>query len=180
MILGQIERYTIEQLPGRVVIRMRQRSNALGALAVALAVIAASWWFGPHGPRPTGLEGGFYWFWMALWGFFVAMSVLGIFYREDWAITDTEVTVRKSSGGTGKTRRMPRGRTLGIQIERRRSSSRSGKSDVFPWRVHFLDANASVSRLHLDFQKRSSVDQLIAACRPVISMNVHDPSGSER
>jgi hypothetical protein len=156
MILGQIERYTIEQLPGRVVISMRQQRNALGMLAVVSAVITASWWFGPYGPHPAEFEGGFYWFWMALWGSFFVLSVLGIFYREDWAITDTEVTVTKSSGGTGKTRRIPRGRTLRIQVERRRPSSKRGRSEIFPWRVHFLDAEGNVSKLHLDFQRRGA------------------------
>ena len=179
MILGQVERYTVEQLPGRVVIRMRQHSNALGMLTVVTAVIAASWWFGPYGPRPAGFQGGFYWFWLALWGFFFVLSVLGVFYREDWAITDTEVSVTKSSGGAGKTRRIPLGRTLSIQVERRRPSSKSGNSEIFPWRVHFLDAAGNVSRLHLDFQRRASVDRIIAAFRPVISLDVDDPSGAE-
>jgi hypothetical protein len=49
-ILGRAERYTIDQHPNAVVVRMRQGLRALGVAAVSLGVLIASWWFGPYGP----------------------------------------------------------------------------------------------------------------------------------
>ena len=53
MTFQRVERDVIEQNARGTVLRMRQRRRALGVALLALAVLFASWWFGPDGPRPA-------------------------------------------------------------------------------------------------------------------------------
>ena len=57
MLLGQAERYRIEQRAEGVVITMDQRKNAGGFAGFILALLALSWWFSPYGPHPVLTKG---------------------------------------------------------------------------------------------------------------------------
>ena len=178
MILGRAERYTIEQRQDRVVLMMRQARNGLGVGLIAAGVLLLSWWFGPYGPRtaptfggPAGKPHGFYWIWLSFFAFVFLASLLGIFYSQDVTITGREIIAETSFCWWRWSRRIPRGQALGIWTE---TIDSDGEGVAFPYRVHLLDADGRVSGLYVEFQRRRSVEQMLAALRPVLSLDVRD------
>jgi hypothetical protein len=175
MILGQVERYVIEQEPNAVVIRMRQGGNALRLCAIAAVVLGVSWWFGPYGPQPRDLDASFFWIWCAGWTMFLLFGLLGALYREDWTIGAQEIAVRRSFGGTGRVRTMARTSPLKLAVVRDDARGHKRRRDaVFPWLVCFLDASGNRTKVRLKLQRRDSVDALLAALRSGVTLEVHD------
>jgi hypothetical protein len=170
LILGRAERYTIEQHPNAVVVRMRQGLRALGVAAVSLGVLIASWWFGPYGPEASYFDGLFYWIWSGAWGLFLVVALFGAAYRENWTFTAKEVLVKKSFRVSSTERRVPRASPLALRVEQAQGSPR--KRPVFGWRVHVLDAQRNVCGLHFDLQRRDGVESLIAGLRLGLSLDV--------
>jgi len=175
MTLQRVERYVIEQNARGIVLKMRQRRRALGVALLALAVLFASWGFGPNGPRPAAdwaLSAAFYWLWFGLFSLVFLMGLLGALYHEDWTITELDIVVTKSLGPWERTRRVPRGRSLGIRVE-----IITGGDDrpIFPYRLRFLDAERRDSGLQIELQLTGSVDRFLEALRSVLTLDIDDP-----
>ena len=66
---------------------------------------------------------------------------------------------------------MPRGQALGIWTE---TIDSDGEGLAFPYRVHWLGADGRVSGLYVEFQRRRSVEQMLAALRTVLTLDVRD------
>jgi hypothetical protein len=94
-----------------------------------------------------------------------------MFYTKDVTISDREIVAETSFCWWRWRRRMPRGQALGIWIETIESD---GEGVAFPYRVHLLDADGGVSGLYVEFQRRRSVEQLLAALRTVLTLDVRD------
>ena len=157
---------------------MRQAGNSLRVGLISAGVLLLSWWFGPYGPRtapafggPAGRPHGFYWIWLSFFAFVLLASLLAMFYTKDVTISDREIVAETSFCWWRWSRRIPRGQALGIWTE-------TIESDVegvaFPYRVHLLDADGRVSGLHVEFQRRRSVEQMLAALRAVLTLDVRD------
>jgi len=175
MTLQRVERYVIEQNARGIVMKMRQRRSALGVALLALAVLFASWGFGPNGPRPAAdwaLSAAFYWLWFGFFSLVFLMGLLGALYHEDWTITELDIVVTKSLGPWARTRRVPRGRSLGIRVE-----IITGGDDrpIFPYRLRFLDAERRDSGLQIELQLTGSVDRFLEALRSVLTLDIDDP-----
>ena len=182
VVVARAERYTIERRPDGVVLRMRQGANGVRLALVAGGVLLASWWYGPFGPHPAATFGGpagqptsFYWIWSGFFAFVLLLSLLAPFYREDLAITDREILAVTSFCGWKRTRRVPRGEALGLWTE-----TVGGDDAVFPFRLHLLDAGGSVSGLHLELQRRPSVERIVEGLRSVWTVEVWPRPRSNR
>jgi hypothetical protein len=157
---------------------MRQARNGLGVGLIAGGVLLLSWWFGPYGPRtapafggPAGKPHGFYWIWLSFFAVVFLASLLAIFYNQDVSITGNEIIAETSFCGWRWSRRIPRGQALGIWTETIESD---GEGVAFPYRVHLLDADGRVSGLYVELQRRRSVEQVLAALRAVLPLDVRD------
>jgi hypothetical protein len=178
VVLGGAERYVVEQQPNGVVIRMRQGLRGLFFLFFSAAVLAATWWFGPYGPRPAAVTGAFYWIWSGGWAFMASMGLLGAFYTEDWTITHDEIAVRRGFRSNGRVRRVAKASSLGLMVER--MPPQRGRTPIFPWRVHVLDAAGARTRLKMDLQRRESVDELLRALRLGMTVQIQEPADAGR
>ena len=175
MTLERVERYVIEQSAPGIVLRMRQGRRALGVALISLAVLFVSWWFGPYGPRPASnwaLSDSFYWLWSGFFSLTFILGLVGAFYQEDWTITEQDIVVTKSVGAWRRTRRVPRARSLGIRVE---IITRGDDAPIFPYRLHFLDAERKDSGLRIELQLARSVDRFLEALRPVLTLDIDDP-----
>jgi hypothetical protein len=166
---GRVERYAIERSPGRLALKMRQATYALGVAAVSLGVLLLSWAFGPHGPRPTDFAGPFYWVWSSFWGIVLGAALLGAAYREDWTITGQETVVTTSFAGRRRQRRVSTAPPLGIRVEHRTGAGES--RSIYPWRIHVLDDRRNDSGLCLLFRRRESVDRMLDALRTALAVD---------
>lgn len=177
MTLQRIERYVIEQNAHGTVLRMRQGRRALSVAFLSLAVLIASWWFGPYGSRPAldwAQSDPFHWLWFGFFSLVFIMGLLGALCREDWTITAQDLVVTKSVGPWRWTRRVPRARSLGIRVE---IITGGDDGPVFPYRLRFLDAERKDSGLRIELQRAGSVDRLLQALRAVLALNIDDPRG---
>jgi hypothetical protein len=175
MTLERVERYAVEHGADGIVLRMRQGRRALAVALISLAVLCISWWFGPYGPRPASnwaLSDSFYWLWSSFFSLVVILGLLGALYQEDWTITGQDIVVTKSVGPWRRTRRVPRARSLGIRIE---IVTGGDDGPIFPYRLHFLDAERKDSGLWIELQLARSVDRFLEALRTVLTLDVDDP-----
>jgi len=175
MTLERVERYVIEQGAHGTVLRMRQGRRALGVALVSLIVLYASWWFGPYGPRPASnwaLSDSFYWLWSGFFSLAFILGLLGALYQEDWTITEQEIVVTNSVGPWRRTRRVPRARPLAIRVE---IITRGDDGPIFPYRLHFLDAERKDSGLLIELQLARNVDRFLESLRTVLTLDVDDP-----
>ena len=175
MTLQRVERYVIEHNAHGTVLSMRQGRRALGVAFISLAVLLASWWFGPDGPRRTvdwALSAPFYWLWFGFFSLVFLMGLIGALYHEDWTITELDIAVTKSLGPWGWTRRVPRGRSLGIRVE---IITGGDDGPIFPYRLRFLDAERRDSGLQIELQLTGSVDRFLEALRSVLTLDIDDP-----
>ena len=118
---------------------------------------------------PAGQPTSFYWIWSGFFAFVLLLSLLAPFYREDLAITDREILAVTSFCGWKRTRRIPRGEALSLWTE-----TVGGDDAIFPFRLHLLDAGGRVSGLHLELQRRASVERLVEGLRSVWTVEVKD------
>jgi len=167
MVLGRVERYTIEQGPEGLSISMRQVTPALGGAAVTGGALFAIWWFGPYGPHPLReFDGVFYWLVFGFLALFVVLGVVGSFYRERWIIADHEIRMTHSFG-TVK-RRVPKGPAVKMRLQAKRSS------DSTDYRVHLLGEGGQELGVSLLFGRSTSVDELLRLVRPVLNLEIED------
>jgi len=168
----RIERFDIEPHAGRIELRMRQVPNALGVALVALAVLGVTWWFGPYGPRPvTALARAdwFYWLWSGFFALVLVLSLAGSAYREDWTITEREIVAIKSAGFWRATHRVAAGSRLRMRVEQ---ITGGDDTPVFPYRLHFLDADRKETGLYVQLQQAASVERFLDALRPALNLDV--------
>jgi hypothetical protein len=99
-------------------------------------------------------------------------GLLGALYHEEWTITDQNIVVMKSIGPRGRTRRVPRGRSLGIRVE---IITGGDEGPTFPYRLHFLDAERRNSGLQIELQLTGSVKRFLEALRSMLTLDVDDP-----
>jgi hypothetical protein len=175
LVSTRIERYLIEECPDGISVRMRQARNALGVAGIAAAVLVASWWYGPYGPRHGDFNGVFYWVWSGFFAVCVVLGLLGALRREDWTISRRDTGVTTSFAGWRRSRHVPRARALGIRV--RFSTGMGNEGAIFPWRVDVLNEETrDVSGLYLLLQRRRSVDRFLEAVRDVLPVDVDDPT----
>jgi len=178
--LERVERYVIEQRAHGIVLRMRQGRRALGVACLSLAVLFVSVWFGPYGP-PAALDwarlDSFFWLWSGFFSLIFVMGLLGALYQEDWIITGQDIVGRTSLGPWHRTRTVSRARSLGIRVE-----IVTGGDDrpIFPYRLHFLDAERKDSGLRIELQLARSVDRFLEALRLVMALDIDDPRSPRR
>jgi hypothetical protein len=175
--LERVERYIIEQRAHDIVLRMRQGRRALGVAFLSLAVLFVSVWFGPYGPLPAldrARLDSFFWLWSGFFSLVFVMGLLGALYQEDWIITGQDIVERTSLGPWHRTRRVPRARSLAIRVE---IITGGDDGPIFPYRLHFLDAERKDSGLRIEFQLTRSVDRFLEALRRVLPLDIHDPRG---
>jgi hypothetical protein len=175
MTLQRVERYVIEQKAHGTVLRMRQGRRALGVAFISLAVLFASSWLGPYGPRPDldwAPADPFYWLWIGFFSLVFIMGLLGALCQEDWTITEQAIVVTKSVGPWRRTRRVPRARPLGIRVE---TITGGDDGPIFPYRLRFLDAERKDSGLRIDLQLTGNVDRFLEALRSVLTLDIDDP-----
>jgi len=174
MTLQRVERYVIEHNAHGTVLSMRQGRRALGVAFISLAVLLASWWFGPHGPRPAldrALSDPFYWLWLGFFSLVFILGLLGALSQEDWTITEQDIVVTKSAGPWRGTRRLPRAHPLAIRVE----ISGGDDEPIFPYRLCLLDAERKDSGLWIELQQPGSVDQFLESLRSVLTLDIDDP-----
>lgn len=179
MLPERIERYTIEHKKGDIVIRMRQHRAALIGSLISLVVVLASWYFGPHGPRPVmgwAQEVTFYRVWTGLFSFFFLLGIIGAMRREDWIITNQDIIVAESIGPWRRIRRGFMTHPLGIRVE---WTPRSDDA-IFPYRVRFQDQVTNDSGLEVEFQQSSSVDSFLKVLCSVRLLEIEDQRTSNR
>ena len=173
MVLGFAERYSIEKHEDRVVLLMRQRAHGLRLGAVCAVVLLGTWWIGPYGPQTTSaprMPASFYWLWSGFFGFVCLLSLFAVpFYRKDVAITDDEVLVETGFYWSKSIERIRRGRPLRLWLE---TIVDDGEGVMFPYRVHFLDADGHAAGLFVEFQRRTSVDDMRRALQTAITLDV--------
>lgn len=180
MTIERVERYAIEPCADGIVLRMRQGRRALGVALVSIAVLLASWWFGPYGPRPASewaRSDSFYWLWSAFFSLVSVLGLVGALYREDWTIAGQDIVVTNSLGPWCRTRRVRRARPLGIRVE---IVPGADEGRAFPYRLRFLDAEQHDSGLCVELQRTRSVDQFLEALRGALSLAVEDARTSRR
>jgi hypothetical protein len=174
MALRRVERYDIEQSGRGTVLRMRQRRRASSVAVLSLAVLLVSWWIGPYGPRPAlewGLSDTFYWLWSGFFLLIFALGFLGALYQEDWTIAEEDIVVTKYLGPWRTTHRVPRAHALGIRVE---MVTRGETGRIFPYLLHFLDAERKDSGLRIELQLAASVDRFLEALRAGLTLDVED------
>jgi hypothetical protein len=173
MILGRAERYSIEQHDDRVVLLMKQGVIGVRVGIVCAVVLIGTWWIGPYGPQTIAAlrtPDVFYWIWSGFFIILVLASLLGApFIRKDIEITDDEVIAESVVYGSKSSRRISRGRPLGIRVEKVPIHE---DGPMFPYRVHFLDANGKDAGLFIELQRKASVDRLLEALRSAVTLDV--------
>ena len=177
MIIDCVERYIIEKCAHGIIVRMRQGRQALALSLLSLAVLLASWWFGPYGPQPSiywAPPDRFYWIWSGFFSLVFLLGLVGPLYQENSTITEQEIVVSKSLGPWCRIRRVSRARSLGVRVEIMPWDSSTGKAN-FPYRICFLDSERKDSGLRILLQLPQSVDRFLKALHPAITLDVEDP-----
>jgi hypothetical protein len=176
MILGLAERYSIEQHEGRVVLLMKQGVIGVRVGVICAVVLLGTWWIGPYGPQTVAAlrrPDIFYWIWSGFFTIVLLASLLGApFIRKDVAITGDEVIVESVVYGSKSSRRISRGRPLGIWTEKLAIHE---DGPMFPYRVHFLDASGRDCGLFIELQRRGSVDRMLDVLRTACTLEVREP-----
>jgi hypothetical protein len=162
MIPGRAERYSIERREGDVVLLMKQGLIGVRVGAFCAVVLFGTWWLGTPGL--------FYWIWSGFFTIVLLASLLGApFIRKDVTITDDEVIVESVVYGSKSSRRIARGRPLKVWAEK---LAIHDDGPMFPYRVHFLDANGMDAGLFIELQRRRSVDRLLETLRTAVALDV--------
>jgi hypothetical protein len=172
--MERVEQYQIEAGGRTVRLSLRQGWNGVRMALVCVAVVAASWYFGPFGPHPleTWKAGGtsFYWIWTS---FFVGASFLGPLmgaYGEDWTVDDKGVRVVRSWGPWQSTRQLRRPPPLALRVN---VSSDTGEGTSYG--LHFLDASGQEGGFGLGLRSARSVDRLLEILQSRLAVKVDDP-----
>lgn len=167
MVLGRVERYTVQQGIEGVTITLRQSGRALMAAVFAGGALLAIWWFGPYGPYPLrGFEGFFFWLVAGFWALFIILGAVGACYHERWTISEREICITRSFDR--KPRRFPRSPVIKMQAEIVRWT------DSNDYRLHLLGENGQKIGAYLEFQSNKSLDEFLKIVRPVLSLELED------
>lgn len=173
MVLGKVERYTIEQGPKGVTITMIQRRNAAGMALFAGAIVLVSWFFGPYGPRPSpGFKSSprFFWVWVGGWSLFVVLAVVGWFYRSVCTISDQAISWSGSWLGRVKTAQIPR-----VQVVKWLVISvppTTHPRPVFPYQLQLVSHEGKQVGEAFEFTFQRSIEEFLRALRLVLTLDV--------
>jgi hypothetical protein len=175
MIIGLAERYSIEKHDDRVVLLMRQGVIGVRVGIVCAVVLIGTWWIGPYGPQTIAAlrrPDLFYWIWSGFFFILLLASLLAApFIRKDVTITDDEVIVDSVVYGSTSSRRISRGRPLSIRVEK---VPIHDDGPMFPYRLHFLDANGKETGQFIELQRRTGIDDLIASLGTAVTLDVKE------
>ena len=172
MILGRVERYTIQQEPAGLVITMRQWKGALGCTVFALGMLALMIWKAQP-PLLPGRRDTLFWVYglfCAVAGMFALLGLAGAFYEERWIISDTEIVAANSF--SKQQRRIPRGPTLKLRVQIMPGSGRN--RSPLPCRVHLVDTTGQENGLQFEFRASQHMDQFLFLLRTVLSLDIED------
>jgi hypothetical protein len=174
MVIGRVERYTVEHGEDGVTVRLCQGWPAARLGLLSLGVLIATWRYAPFGPRAgEGMgDASFYWTWQGFFAFICLLTVAGAFYRERWTITTHEIVERKSLGSWSRTVRVARAGAIGIRVERE-----PDREAVFPHRLCFLDADRQDTGVRLVFQLAGSTERFVDVLRAA-NLDVNHVTGS--
>jgi hypothetical protein len=164
--LGTIEGYTIFHDREGLHIASRDCYIWIVMFVMSLGLLAEIWVYATYSADGLGEVG---WCWTAAILFFGMASFFGMFYTEDWTITDREFRSRNSFRRWERCYLRPRGKRLHLRLE----TIIPRTSDDFPRHVvHVIGSNGDDIGEVFQFQTREHVAQFLEAIRQVVPLHV--------
>ena len=177
MMLGQAERYRVEQGSQGICITLDQRKNAAGFGIICASLLGAGWWISPYGPWPLTQHTRPFWVWFAFLGLMIILAMVGWCYKERWIIGDRTVSFQNSF--RWKEREVPRehiAKWRWVEVQRR--SPRDHVS--FAYRLQFVDREGQpLFAAAMDFQRYQGAKRFLALLQPILDLAVDNQVDEE-